>query len=262
MLKIHEIDAVLFDLDGVVTNTATLHIAAWKKLFDSYLTIRSGRAYAPFLPFDVEADYQQYVDGKPRNEGITSFLESRGIVLPYGAPNDTVDQETVCGLGNRKNVIFHELLHRQGVQVFETSVALIRTLKARGVKIAVVSSSKNCAAVLAAASLSDLFDTRVDGVESARLNLAGKPAPDTFLEAARRLGVAPARTAVVEDAIAGIQAGRNGKFGLVIGVARTGDRAVLLEHGADIVVEDLGDIHLTADEEANPLPWRLPYDVT
>lgn len=262
ILTTSDIDAVLFDLDGVVTDTATLHIAAWKELFDDYLKVWSAHTHTPFGPFDVEVDYQKYVDGKPRTNGIASFLASRGIVLPYGEPSDLPDQESVCGLGNKKNAIFHQLLQTQGVKVFGTSVTLIHDLKAHAIQTAVVSSSKNCKAVLVAAGLSDLFNVCIDEVERERLNLPGKPAPDTFLEAARRLGVEPARTVVVEDAIAGVQAGRHGKFGLVIGVARKGDRAVLLEHGADIVVEDLRDIHLTADEEANPLPWRLPYDVT
>lgn len=252
MLKTHEIDAVLFDLDGVVTDTATLHSAAWTALFDGYLKARAARERTSFHPFDATADYRQYVDGKPRNDGIVSFLASRGITLPYGDPTDTPDQETVYGLGTKKNALFHDLLKTQGVTVFDASVDLIRRLKAHGIKTAVVSASKNCAAVLAAAGLSDLFDTRVDGVESARLDLPGKPAPDTFLEAARRLGVEPVRAVVVEDAIAGVQAGRSGKFGLVIGVARKGDRAALREHGADMVVEDLGEIHLTVDENANP----------
>jgi len=243
-IVVRDNDAALFDLDGVVTDSATLHIAAWKDLFDGYLKALAARERAPFRPFDTEADYRQYVDGKLRYDGVKSFLESRGISLPYGEPSDKPDQETICGLGNKKNLIFHELLHTRGVRVFDTTVMLIRNLKTHGVKTAVVSSSKNCAAVLAATGLSDLFDTRVDGVESAHLNLAGKPAPDTFLEAARRLGVEPARAVVVEDAIAGVQAGRNGKFGLVIGVAREGNRAALLEHGADVVVEDLGAIRV------------------
>jgi alpha,alpha-trehalase len=243
-IAVRDSDAVLFDLDGVVTDSATLHIAAWKELFDGYLKARATRERATFRPFDTEADYRQYVDGKPRYDGVKSFLESRGISLPYGDPSDKPDQETICGLGNKKNLIFNELLNTRGVRVFDTTVTLIRNLKAHGVKTAVVSSSKNCATVLAATGLADLFDMRVDGVESARLNLPGKPAPDTFLEAARRLGVEPARAVVVEDAIAGVQAGRNGKFGLVIGVARDGNRAALLEHGADVVVEDLRAIRV------------------
>ncbi|MGE0822133.1 MAG: trehalose-phosphatase [Candidatus Binatia bacterium] len=243
-LSLDNVDAVLFDLDGVVTDTATLHIAAWKELFDGYLKARAEREKPPFYPFDPEAEYRQYVDGKPRYDGVKSFLESRGISLPYGDPNDTPDQDTICGIGNKKNVIFQELLNSQGVTVFEASVALIRKLRLHGVKTAIVSSSKNCAPVLDRAGLSELFDVRVDGVESARLQLPGKPAPDIFLEAARQLHVTPARAVVVEDAIAGVQAGRNGKFGLVIGVAGEGNPTALYEHGADMVVKDLGDLSL------------------
>jgi len=261
-LVTRDIDAVFFDLDGVVTRTAALHIAAWKDLFDGYLKERAARDHTSFRPFDADTDYRQYVDGKPRYDGVKSFLESRGITLPYGDPNDEADQETICGLGNKKNVIFHERLKMQGVEIFHTSVAFVRNVKTHGKKTAIVSASKNCAAVLEAAGLSELFDTRVDGVESARLNLAGKPAPDVFLEAAKRLAVEPARTVVVEDALAGVQAGRNGKFGLVIGVARQGNRAALQENGADVVVEDLGEIDLSegatvSTENATPVPSAL-----
>jgi alpha,alpha-trehalase len=245
-LKLQNIDAVLFDLDGVVTDTARLHIAAWQALFDGFLQTWSTRTHSAFVPFDTKAEYRQYVDGKPRHDGIVSFLASRGITLPYGDPSDPPEQETVCGLGNKKNALFHELLKTQGVTVFAAAVTLIRNLKARGIKTAVVSASKNCAAVLMATGLADLFDTRVDGVERMRLKLAGKPAPDMFLTAARQLGVEPARTAIVEDAIAGVQAGRNGHFCLVIGVAREGNHAVLRQHGADVVVTDLGEVTLQA----------------
>ncbi len=239
--RIARLEAVIFDLDGVVTRSATLHEAAWKRLFDDHLARRAearGEAFEPFAP----ADYRRYVDGKPRYEGVRSFLESRGIALPYGDPADPPDRETVCGLGNRKDAIFHELLEGGGVEVFEGSVAFIQGLEARGVKTALVSSSRNATAVLEAAGLGDLFAVRVDGVEAARLGLAGKPAPDTFLEAARRLGVAPRRAAVVEDALAGIAAGRAGGFGMVIGVARSGDGAALRAEGADPVVDDLAQL--------------------
>lgn len=253
-LALRNIDAVLFDLDGVITQTATLHTAAWKELFDGYLKVRAIRDNTAFCPFDAEADYRQYVDGKPRYDGVKSFLESRGIFLPFGDPSDESDRETICGIGNKKNLIFHELLNARGVTVFEASVALIHELRARGIKTAIVSSSKNCAAILEKAGLSELFDVRVDGVESARLNLPGKPAPDTFLEAARRLNAAPARAVVVEDAIVGVQAGRNGKFGVVIGVAGEDNRDVLSEHGADVVVADLGAIILHEDDTAEAAP--------
>ena len=236
------LNAVIFDLDGVVTRTAGLHAAAWKQLFDDYLGRRAAQQGEPFRPFDAEGDYQRFVDGKPRYEGVRSFLESRGIALPYGDPADPSEAETVCGLGNRKNAIFQELLAQGGVEVFKSSVAFIRHLQARGVRVALVSSSKNTTAVLESAGLSDLFEVRVDGVEAARLGLGGKPHPETFLEAAQRLGVDPARAAVVEDAIAGVAAGRAGGFGLVIGVARAGDGAALRANGADIVVGDLAEL--------------------
>ena len=243
-LAVRDFDAVLFDLDGVVTQTANLHAAAWKQLFDDYLRQRAARESQPFRPFDLPADYRRYVDGKPRYAGVKSFLQSRGIALPDGEPSDGPAQETVCGLGNRKNTIFLELLKMQGVEVFDSTVALIRALRERGLKTAVVSSSKNCAEVLEAAGLTDLFETRVDGVDLTRLKLAGKPAADVFLAAAARLGVAPGRAVVVEDAIAGVQAARNGYFGLVIGVARQGEHTALREGGADLVVDDLRAIEL------------------
>jgi beta-phosphoglucomutase family hydrolase len=243
-IAVRNFDAVLFDLDGVVTQTANLHAIAWKQLFDDYLRQRAARQGHPFRPFDLSADYRRYVDGKPRYAGVKSFLQSRGIMLPEGEPSDDPAQETVCGLGNRKNSLFLELLKTQGVEVFDSTVALIRALRDRGLKTAIVSSSVNCAEVLQAADLADLFDTRVDGRDLTRLKFAGKPAPDTFLAAAARLRVAPVRAVVVEDAIAGVQAGRNGRFGLVIGVARHGGDAALRENGADIVVDDLRAIEL------------------
>jgi trehalose 6-phosphate phosphatase len=240
----HDVDAVLFDLDGVVTQTVKLHAAAWQELFDGYLRQRAALEHKTFQPFDRETDYRRYVDGKPRYAGAESFLKSRGLELPYGDPSDSPQRETVCGLGNKKDDIFRELLRTEGVEVFDSTVALIRNLKARGIKMAIVSSSKNCAAVLEAAGLAELFAARVDGVDVARLKLRGKPDPDIYLKAAERLGVAPARAVVVEDAIAGVQAGRNGNFGLVIGVARQGNHAVLQENGADAVVSDLREVDL------------------
>jgi beta-phosphoglucomutase family hydrolase len=239
-----DVDAVLFDLDGVVTQTVKLHAAAWKELFDGYLRRRAALAQEAFQPFDPDTDYRRYVDGKPRYAGVESFLQSRGLELPYGDPSDSPERETVCGLGNRKDDIFLQLLKTEGVEVFDSTVALIHTLKARGIKTAIVSSSKNCAAVLDAAGLAGLFAARVDGMDVDRLKLKGKPDPDIFLEAAKRLGVAPTRAVVVEDAIAGVQAGRNGKFGLIIGVTRQDDRNILQENGADVVVGDLQEIDL------------------
>jgi alpha,alpha-trehalase len=235
------IDAVILDLDGVVTRTASLHGAAWKRLFDDYLAQRAAQRGEPFQPFDAE-DYRRFVDGKPRYEGVRSFLNARGIALPYGDPADPPDRESVCGLGNRKNALFQELLASDGVEIFESSVPFIRALKELDVKVALVSSSKNTDAVLGSAGLANLFETRVDGVEAARLGLKGKPHPDAFLEAAQRLGVMPSRAAVVEDAIAGVEAGRAGGFGLVIGVARAGDGAGLRAGGADLVVRDLAEL--------------------
>lgn len=231
-------DAVLFDLDGVITESATLHRACWKQMFDEYLRRRAGERSEPFEPFTDE-DYKQFVDGKLRYDGVRSFLESRGIALPEGGPGDPASAETVCGLGNRKNALIVAMLEERGIDTYPDAVALLEWLRARGTPMAVVSASKNCAAMLEAAGLADLFETRVDGRVAAELGLPGKPAPDTFLEGARRLGVAPARAVVVEDAISGVQAGRAGGFGLVVGVDRTGDPEALAANGADLVVAAL-----------------------
>jgi trehalose-phosphatase len=258
------LDAVLFDLDGVVTRTAKQHAAVWQELFDGYLRRRAARENVPAQPFDVDRDYRRYVDGKPRHEGVESFLRSRAINLPYGDPADGPDDETICGLGNKKNQIFLRLLKSQGVEVFDSAVALIRRLRGHGFKTAIVSSSKNCAAVLEAADLADLFDTRADGTDIARLRIKGRPAPDIFLLATERLGVSPRRAAVVEDAIAGVQAGRNGRFRLVIGVASRGQPDALRDNGADVVVSDLGEIAVegagsAAGARRRPLPGALDH---
>lgn len=234
-------DAVLFDLDGVLTDTARLHAAAWKRMFDAYLSERAERTGEPFRPFDIGADYAAYVDGKPRFDGVRDFLGGRGIALPEGATDDPPNRETVCGLGNRKNELVNETMASEGVEAYPGSVALVRELRAQGIKTAVVTSSGNCDAVLAAAGIADLFDTRVDGNDLGELGLAGKPAPDAFLEAARRVGVDAKRAVVVEDAISGVQAGSAGGFGLVIGVARKDDAQALAENGADVVVNDLAE---------------------
>jgi len=233
-------DAMILDLDGVVTRTAALHAQAWKQVFDDFFSRRGG----DFEPFDIARDYRRYVDGKPRYDGVRSFLASRGIALPEGAPSDPPKTETVCGLGNRKDELFLELLDRgNGVEVFEDTVEQIRRWRQRGLKTAVVSSSKNCRRVLRAAGLEELFDERVDGNTAEELGLAGKPAPDTFLQAARRLDVLPSRAAVFEDATAGVEAGRNGHFATVVGVARQGSHvASLYEAGADLVVGDLREL--------------------
>jgi alpha,alpha-trehalase len=235
-------DAVLFDLDGVLTDTARLHAAAWKRMFDAYLAERAERTGEPFRPFDIGADYVAYVDGKPRFDGVRDFLEGRGIALPEGAADDPPSRETVCGLGNRKNELVNETMASEGVEAYPGSVALVRELRARGMKTAVVTSSGNCDTVLAAAGIADLFETRVDGNDLGELGLAGKPAPDAFLEAARRVGADAKRAVVVEDAISGVQAGRAGGFGLVIGVARKDNAQALAENGADVVVNDLAEL--------------------
>ncbi len=240
------LEAVVFDTDGVLTDTASVHAAAWKRLFDEYLQQRSARLGEPFRPFE-QRDYLRHVDGKPRYDGVAGFLASRGITLPWGDPADPPGRETVCGLGNAKNLRFLEYLREHGARGFPTSVALVRELRDRGVKTAVVSASHNMGSVLDAAGIRGLFDTEVDGTAAARLGLAGKPDPALFLEAARRLGVAPPRAAVVEDALAGVEAGRRGGFGIVVGVDRAGQAAALRERGADVVVDDLGRLGPGAD---------------
>lgn len=228
--------AWLFDLDGVLTPTARVHAAAWKRMFDDFLRSRDGQA-----PFS-EDDYRRYVDGKPRYDGVASFLQSRGIELAWGSPSDPPGAETVCGLGNRKNLAFQQVLEQEGVEPFPGSVRLVEELLQHGVRTAVVSSSANAEAVLKAAGIDHLFEARVDGVVSRDLDLPGKPNPDIFLEAARRLGVEPAQAVVVEDATSGVEAGRRGDFGLVVGVDRHGDPQPLLDHGADLVVSDLAEL--------------------
>ena len=235
-------DAVLFDMDGVLTATAKVHAVAWKKMFDEYLKVHSGRTGEPFRAFDVGPDYVHYVDGKLRNDGVQSFLRSRGIDLPWGDPDDSPEMETVCALGNRKNTLVGEAIESEGVEVFPGAVALVKRLRQIPVRTAVVSASRNCRTMLQAAGIEDLFEVRVDGVVAGELNLPGKPAPDTFLKAAELLGVPPARAVVVEDAVSGVQSGRAGGFGLVIGVDHKGNPDILIEHGADIVVTDLGEL--------------------
>jgi alpha,alpha-trehalase len=234
--------AALFDLDGVLTKTAVVHAAAWKRLFDEYLQARAARDHASFQPFDIKTDYRRYVDGKLRYDGVKSFLDSRGISLPLGSPEDGPEQETVHGLGNKKDRYFQTHLKEHGVEVYEDAVKFLRAVRAAGLKTAVVSASKSTAAIVQAVGLTDCFDARVDGVESQRLHLAGKPAPDGFLEAARRLNVEPARAIVIEDAVAGVQAGRNGRFGFVIGVDRTGHAEELQQNGATLVTSDMTEL--------------------
>lgn len=235
-------DAVLFDLDGVLTSTAKIHSRCWKIMFDEFLGRRAVDGGEPFRPFDIVTDYKLYVDGKPRYDGVRSFLASRNISIPDGTPTDPRTAVTVCGLGNRKDELVKAAINRGEVEAYPGSVALVRQLRERGIRTAVVSSSNNCRDVLRAAGIENLFDARVDGLVSTELHLPGKPAPDTYLKAAEMLGVGPARAVVVEDALAGVQSGRAGGFGLVIGVDRGGSRDALREHGADVVVTDLGEL--------------------
>ena len=236
------LDAVIFDLDGVVTQTAKVHAAAWKALFDPYLEKRRAREGRSYEPFDLRTDYREYVDGKPRYDGVRSFLEARGISLPEGTPDDPPDKETICSLGNRKNEIFLQEIERRGVEVYDSTIVLIHALRDRGIKTAVISASKNCGPVLEAAGIGQLFDAKVDGIDSARLGLQGKPAPDIFLEAARRLSVDPGRAMVIEDALAGVEAGRRSGLAHVVGVDRSDQAEMLHARGADIVVKDLAQI--------------------
>jgi beta-phosphoglucomutase family hydrolase len=236
------IRACLFDLDGVLTQTARVHDAAWKEMFDAYLRDRAARTGEAFVPFDPAADYTAYVDGKPRYDGVRSFLASRGITLPEGEPSDPPSAETVHGLGNRKNELVLAMLKRDGVATYEGSVRYAKAVRDAGLHRAVVSASANCREVLEAAGIEDLFEVRIDGIVAERKHLRGKPAPDTFLAAAEELGVEPADAAVFEDALAGVEAGRAGHFGFVVGVDRANQRKALSEHGADIVVSDLAEL--------------------
>lgn len=259
----HPFEAVIFDLDGVITKTATTHSHAWGKMFDDYLRYREEKYGEPFKEFTSD-DYLRYVDGKPRYDGVKSFLESRNITLPFGTPDDPPELETVCGLGNRKNNAFNEVLKKEGVEVYPSTVRLLEQLKKDGVRIGVASSSKNAENVLKAAGLMRFIETRVDGVVSAEMGLKGKPAPDIFVTAAKNLGVTPAKAIVVEDATSGVQAGRNGNFGLVLGLARESNIQALKANGADIVAKDLEEITMEdmdkwfekGVEEDN---WKLAY---
>jgi beta-phosphoglucomutase family hydrolase len=244
MAFIPKFDAVIFDLDGVITKTALVHAASWKRMFDEYLKSREERFGEPFKEFTHAGDYLPYVDGKPRYKGVASFLESRAVDIPFGDPSDDPDMETVCGLGNKKNIMFNKVLESDGVEVYDSSVEILEGLKAAGVRIGVASSSKNCKPVLETAGLMHFFETRVDGVVSAEIGLHGKPEPDIFTTACDNLGVEYHRAVVVEDAVSGVQAGHKGNFGLTLGLAREENIKELQVGGADIVVEDLGDIGL------------------
>ena len=235
-------EAVLLDLDGVITDTASIHAACWKQMFDEYLQKRAIERGEAFRPFDIAADYRLYVDGKPRYDGVRDFLTSRGIRLPEGSPDDPAQAETVHGLGNRKNDLVNKIIEEEGVVPYEGSVKFLHQLRNQRFKVAVVTSSQNCTAVLKAAKLDHFFDVQVDGNTIHAQHLAGKPAPDTFLMAAKLLGVEPKRAIVIEDALSGVEAGSAGDFGLVIGVARKGNAEELRRHGAHLVVNDLGEL--------------------
>ncbi|MGH8904124.1 MAG: beta-phosphoglucomutase family hydrolase [Egibacteraceae bacterium] len=234
--------ACLFDLDGVLTRTATVHAAAWKEMFDEFLLRRAEQRGEPFVPFDSVTDYGPYVDGKPRVAGTRSFLEARGISLPEGAPSDPPEAVTVHGLSNRKNELVLRRLSQGRIKVFDGSVRYVRAARDAGLRTAVVSASANTVQVLEAAGIADLFEARIDGLVAAQRGLAGKPAPDTFLAAAAALDARPGQAAVFEDALAGVQAGRAGGFALVVGVDRAGQAAALRERGADVVVHDLAEL--------------------
>ena len=241
------LDAVIFDMDGVVTDTAKAHAAAWKRVFDEYLQERAARSGESYKSFDIDSDYRLFVDGKPRFDGVASFLGSRGIELPFGEPNDRPECETVCGLGNRKNRHFHAWLEVHRVHTYPSTIRLLRALRLAGVKTGVFTSSRNGSAVLANAGISELFDAQVDGMDLVRLNIPGKPHPAMLLETVARLSVLPERAAVVEDAISGVAAGSAGHFSLVIGVDRDGHGPDLVSHGADLIVRDLAELEFGKD---------------
>jgi beta-phosphoglucomutase family hydrolase len=236
------VTACLFDLDGVLTQTALVHNAAWKQTFDSFLQMWSAEHGQPYVPFDSGSDYHQYVDGRQRADGVRTFLASRGITLPEGTPDDGPDAATVNGIGNRKNVLVLQKIAEGAVQVYPGSVEYLHAVKAAGLRRAVVSASANCKDVLEAAGIADLLEERVDGVVARERHLPGKPAPDTFLYGAQLLGTPPENCAVFEDALAGVAAGRAGRFGIVVGVDRVGQSAALSANGADIVVQDLAEL--------------------
>ena len=234
--------ACLFDLDGVLTDTASVHRKAWKAMFDAYLRVLSERTGEPFVPFDIAADYQTYIDGKKREDGVRSFLAARGLTLPDGDPDDDPSTESVYGLGNRKNELFQQTIQQDGVKVFDGSRRYLEAVTAEGLTVAVVSSSANTREVLEVTGLDKFVQQRVDGVTMRQENIAGKPAPDSFLRAAELLGVKPAEGAVFEDALAGVEAGRRGHFGFVVGVDRVGQGEALRRNGADVVVTDLAEL--------------------
>lgn len=264
LLDLNLFESGIFDLDGVITKTARVHAAAWKNLFDDYLQKRDSEHGEPFRAFDPINEYREYVDGKPRYDGVSSFLASRGIHLPHGKPSDPPNHDTICGLGNRKNTMFLEALHGHDVEVFPSTLALIHLLRSRGKKTAVVTASENCHEILEAAGVTELFDVSVDGRDAHTFHLQGKPQPDTFVKAAELLGVHPQRAVIFEDALAGVEAGHAGHFGLVVGIDRANQAEALHSHGGDVVVSDLVEITVSGGKDirwrsAKALPSALHY---
>jgi trehalose 6-phosphate phosphatase len=253
--------AAILDLDGVLTQTAAQHAKAWKAMFDQYNQLRKKQGQETFEEFSIKNDYPKYIDGLPRYDGVKNFLDSRKVEIPYGSPQDAVDEETICGLGNMKNEKFLQVVKDEGVEIFEKNIEQIRKWRDSGMKTAVISSSKNCKQILEVSGIEGLFDVRVDGVVSAERGIPGKPAPDIFLEAARELDVSPKEALVVEDAIAGVEAGRKGGFGLVIGIINGSDKEELLRNGADKAVNNLMEINLNTRPERTPqeLPAVLQH---
>lgn len=239
-------DAVIFDMDGVITKTADVHSKVWKRMFDEYLFYRVKKYNELFQEFTHTNDYLPFVDGRPRYQGVDRFLISRGIAIPFGTPADKPGEETICGLGNRKNELFNKVVEQEGVALYDSTVKLIKELLEKNIKVAVATSSKNCTLILGKAGILNLFQTQVDGVVSAQTGLKGKPEPDIFITAANNLGVVPEKTVIVEDAVSGVQAGAKGKFGLIIGVAREENEAELKKNGADVVVKDLDEVNIDA----------------
>ncbi|OAM91654.1 HAD-IA family hydrolase [Termitidicoccus mucosus] len=239
-----EFDAAIFDMDGVITKTAIVHSLAWKQMFDEYLRRRETRDHEPFYEFTHARDYLGHVDGKPRYKGVESFLKSRGIDLPGGSPDDQPGTETVCGLGNRKNEKFNQMIETEGVSLYDSTIALIRGMIHDGIRVGLATSSRNSATILKRTGIAPLFATVVDGIVSEELGLKGKPAPDIFTTACANLGVPCARAIIVEDAVSGVQAGASGGFAFVVGVAREDNARELREHGAGVVVSDLAQIDL------------------
>lgn len=237
LLESKHVKALIFDLDGVITQTARVHANAWKRMFDAYLLQRGQREGKVYEPLSIATDYRRYIDGIPRYDGVRNFLASRSIKLSDGTSADEAGTETVAGLGNLKNTYFQELLQEGGVEVYADTVSFVKKMRQQGLRTAVISASRNCQAILAAAGLEELFEARVDGVVSAELGLKGKPAPDIFLEAARRLQVNPKEAAIFEDALAGVEAGKAGGFALVVGIDRTNEAEELKKHGADVVLQ-------------------------